>query len=163
MSKTYRAVGVISGTSMDGIDVAFVETDGRLQVRPGAGATYPYPDHVRTALLGLIADPARADSAEVPALEAAVTKAHGDAIEQFLRANEIAAGTLDVIGLHGQTVFHAPQRRFTRQLGSGAEIAARFGVPTVSRFATPMWRRAAKARRSCRCIIRRSRPRFRSR
>jgi anhydro-N-acetylmuramic acid kinase len=134
MSKTYRAVGVISGTSMDGIDVAFVETDGHMMVRPGAGATYPYPDHVRTALLGLIADPARAESADVPALEAAVTKAHGDAIERFLREHDVGKGTLDLIGLHGQTVFHAPQRRFTRQLGSGKEIATRFGVPTVYRF-----------------------------
>jgi anhydro-N-acetylmuramic acid kinase len=134
MSKTYRALGVISGTSMDGIDVALVETDGRMDVRPGAGATYPYPDHVRTALLGLIADPVRAERAEVPALEAAVTRAHGDAIEQFLREREIAAGTLDLIGLHGQTVFHAPQRRITRQLGNGGEIAARFSVPTVFRF-----------------------------
>jgi anhydro-N-acetylmuramic acid kinase len=134
MSKTYRALGVISGTSMDGIDVAFVETDGRMQVRPGAGATYPYPDQVRTALLGLIGDPARAESADVPALEAAVTKAHGAAIERFLHEHEIAPSKLDLIGLHGQTVFHAPQRRFTRQLGSGAEIAARFDVPTVYRF-----------------------------
>jgi anhydro-N-acetylmuramic acid kinase len=134
MSKLHRAVGVISGTSMDGIDVAFVETDGQVQVQPGAGATYPYPEHVRMALQGLIADPARAESADVPTLEAAVTRAHGDAIERFLREQDISAGTLDLIGLHGQTVFHAPQRRFTRQLGSGAEIAARFNVPTVFRF-----------------------------
>jgi anhydro-N-acetylmuramic acid kinase len=134
MSRIYRAVGVISGTSMDGIDVALVETDGHMQVRPGAGATYPYPDHVRTALLGLIADPVRAENAVVPALEAAVTRAHGDAIERFLREQSVAANTLDLIGLHGQTVFHAPQRRVTRQLGNGAEIAARFGVPTVFQF-----------------------------
>jgi anhydro-N-acetylmuramic acid kinase len=134
MRKVYRAVGAISGTSMDGIDVALVETDGHLLVHPGAGATYPYPDHVRAALIGLIADPARAESADVPALEAAVTRAHGDAIEQFLSQHATAADTLDLIGLHGQTVFHAPERRFTRQLGSGAEIAARFHVPTVSRF-----------------------------
>jgi anhydro-N-acetylmuramic acid kinase len=134
MSKIYRALGVISGTSMDGIDVALVETDGRMKVHPGAGATYPYPDHVRTALLGLIADPVRAESADVPALEAAVTRTHGDAIERFLRERQIGADTLDLIGLHGQTVFHAPRRRMTRQLGSGAEIAARFGVPTVFRF-----------------------------
>lgn len=134
MSKVYRAVGVISGTSMDGIDVAFVETDGQMQVQPGAGATYSYPEHVRMALQGLIADPTRAERADVPALEAAVTRAHGDAIERFLREQDIAAGTLDLIGFHGQTVFHAPQRRFTRQLGSGAEIATRFAVPTVFRF-----------------------------
>lgn len=134
MTEIYRAVGVISGTSMDGIDVALIDTDGDMQVQPGGGATYPYPDHVRTALLGLISDPVRAETADVPHLEAAVTKAHGDAIERFLREHDIPANTLDLIGLHGQTVFHAPQRRFTRQLGRAADIAARFGVPTVSRF-----------------------------
>lgn len=134
MSRIYRALGVISGTSMDGIDVALVETDGRMQVRPGPGATYPYPDHVRTALLGLIADPVRAERADVPALEAAVTRAHGDAIERFLREQQIEGNTLNPIGLHGQTVFHAPQRRITRQLGNGGEIASRFGVPTIFRF-----------------------------
>ncbi len=55
-------------------------------------------------------------------------------IEGFLREHAIAANALDLIGLHRQTVFHAPQRRITRQLGSGAEIATRFGVPTVFRF-----------------------------
>jgi anhydro-N-acetylmuramic acid kinase len=130
----YCAVGVISGTSMDGIDVALVETDGRAQVRPGTGATYPYPEGVRNALLALIADAARAESASVPEIEAAVTAAHGDAIEQFLNSNGIAAASVDLMGLHGQTVFHRPQKRFTRQLGSGPAIAERFGIATVSRF-----------------------------
>jgi anhydro-N-acetylmuramic acid kinase len=130
----YRAIGVISGTSMDGIDVALVETDGRTQVRPGGGATVPYPDEVRNALLALIADPERAETAPVPEIEAAVTAAHGDAIERFLKSNGIAAASVDLIGLHGQTVFHRPQKRFTRQLGSGPAIAERFGIPVVSRF-----------------------------
>jgi 1,6-anhydro-N-acetylmuramate kinase len=76
----------------------------------------------------------RAETANVPALEAAETRAHGGAIERFLREHAIAANALDLIGLHGQTVFHAPQQRINRQLGSGAEIATRFGVPTVFRF-----------------------------
>lgn len=132
--KSYRAVGVISGTSMDGIDVAIVETDGRAQVRPGSGATYPYPEDVRTALLALIADPVRAETSPVAEIEAAVTAAHGDAIDEFLKANGIDARSIDLIGLHGQTVIHLPEKRFTRQLGSGAAIAERFGIPTVSRF-----------------------------
>jgi anhydro-N-acetylmuramic acid kinase len=127
-----RAVGVISGTSMDGIDVALVETDGRDEVAPGPGGTYPYPHAVREQLLAVIADPATAESAPLTELEAAVTTAHGDAIAQFLAEQQI--GAIDLIGFHGQTVFHRPQRRFTRQLGHGAAIARRFGVKTVSRF-----------------------------
>jgi anhydro-N-acetylmuramic acid kinase len=130
--STFRAVGVISGTSMDGIDVAFLETDGHRHVVPGPGATYPYPQDVREQLLAVIADAATAESAPLIELEAAVTAAHGDAIARFLAEKGI--DRIDLIGFHGQTVFHRPQRRFTRQLGSGAAIAGRFGVPTVSRF-----------------------------
>jgi anhydro-N-acetylmuramic acid kinase len=127
-----RAVGVISGTSMDGIDVALVETDGRDRVTPGAGGTYPYPHAVREQLLAVFAVAAVAESAPLAALEDAVTQAHGDAIARFLAEQQI--GAIDLIGFHGQTVFHRPQRRFTRQLGHGAAIARRFGVKTVSRF-----------------------------
>ncbi|PWB64081.1 MAG: anhydro-N-acetylmuramic acid kinase [Bradyrhizobiaceae bacterium] len=127
-----RALGVISGTSMDGIDVALVETDGRAQVKPGPGATYPYPPELRERLLAVIADAASAESAPLTGLEAAVTAAHGDAIARLLDERQV--GPVDVIGFHGQTILHRPQRRLTRQLGDGAAIAARFGVRTVSRF-----------------------------
>lgn len=130
----YRAIGVMSGTSMDAIDVAMIETDGQSVVRPGAGGSYPYTPAVRQRLLEVIADPQQAESAPLADVEAQVTAAHGDAIARFLDDNGIARGEIDVIGLHGQTVFHRPERRFTRQLGSAARIAARLGVTTVGRF-----------------------------
>jgi anhydro-N-acetylmuramic acid kinase len=131
---TYRAIGVMSGTSMDAIDVAVIETDGKSVVLPGAGGSYPYDPVLRQRLLEVIADPQRAELAPLTDVEAAVTEAHGDAIARFLDDNGIARGEIDVIGLHGQTVFHRPERRFTRQLGSAAAIAARFGVAAVGRF-----------------------------
>ena len=130
----YRAIGVMSGTSMDAIDVAVIETDGELVVRPGAGGSYPYDPAVRQRLLEVIADPQQAELAPLADVEAAVTGAHGDAIASFMNENAIARAEIDVIGLHGQTVFHRPERRFTRQLGRAADIAARFGVTTVGRF-----------------------------
>ena len=119
---------------MDGIDVALVKTDGESRVTPGPGATYPYPIDLRKQLLALIADPAVSRSVPLAEIESAVTSAHGDAIARFLDETGIETKTLDVIGLHGQTVYHRPERRFTRQLGSGADIAKRFGVTTVNRF-----------------------------
>jgi len=130
----YRAIGVMSGTSMDAIDVAVIETDGQSIVRPGAGGSYPYDPAVRQRLLEVIADPRQAELAPLTDVEAAVTAAHGDAIARFLDDNGIGRAEIDVIGLHGQTVFHRPERRFTRQLGSAAAIAARLGVATVGRF-----------------------------
>jgi anhydro-N-acetylmuramic acid kinase len=132
--KLLQAVGVISGTSMDGIDVALIATDGKDAVSARAGATYPYPAKLRKELQAVIADPERAEKAPLGDVEAAVTKAHGDAIARFLTDNAVPANKVDVIGLHGQTICHRPERHFTRQLGSGPEIAKRFGVTTVYRF-----------------------------
>src|SRR5688572_7247738 len=113
----YRAIGVMSGTSMDAIDVALIETDGASRASPGAGGSYPYPAILRDQLLAIIADPVMAESAPLAAVEAAVTTAHGDAIASFMADNGIEAVEVDVIGLHGQTVLHRPERRMTRQLG----------------------------------------------
>ncbi len=129
-----RAIGAISGTSMDGIDVSLVETDGEAFVRPGAGATYPYQTMVRTQLLDLIANPERAQTEPLEALEEAVTHAHAGAIESFMRDHGLAPGTVDLVGLHGQTVFHNPAQRFTRQLGFGQQVADRLRVRVVNRF-----------------------------
>ena len=129
-----RAIGVISGTSMDGIDVAFVATDGAAQVSPGAGASYPYPPGLRAELRALIADPARARHAALAELEQAVTHAHCDAVTRFMREQNLARADIDLVGLHGQTVFHRPQDRFTRQLLDGARAAQLLGMDVVNRF-----------------------------
>jgi anhydro-N-acetylmuramic acid kinase len=132
--RLLQAVGVISGTSMDGIDVALVATDGEDAVSVRAGATYPYPAELRKKLQAVIADPETAANAPLDGIEADVTQAHGDAIAHFFAEIGIPANKVDVIGLHGQTVCHRPERHFTRQLGSGAETAKRFGVTTVYHF-----------------------------
>ena len=132
--ESYRAVGVISGTSMDAIDVALVTTDGRDRVTRGPGGSYPYPPALRDTLLAVIADTDKARSDPLTDIEAAVTQSHGDAIAQFLKETGIKPETIDVIGLHGQTVYHRPEQGITRQLGRAKDIAARFGVTTVGRF-----------------------------
>jgi anhydro-N-acetylmuramic acid kinase len=132
--NSYRAVGVISGTSMDAIDVALVTTDGKDSVTRGPGGGYPYPPALRDKLLAVIADTNKAKSDPLADIEPAVTQSHGDAIAQFLKDNGIKPQTIDVIGLHGQTVYHRPEQGITRQLGSAKDIAVRFGVITVGRF-----------------------------
>lgn len=134
MAGMVRAIGVISGTSMDGIDVALVETDGEDALRTGPGRTYPYPGELRRALLALAADAARAGGEPLAAEDDAVGDAHAGAVEAFLRDHAIAAATVALVGLHGQTILHRPERRFTRQLGPGARVAARLGIDTIDRF-----------------------------
>ncbi len=132
--RLQRAIGVISGTSMDGIDVALVETDGDAQVRALGGRTYAYEPSLKAALLDLIAAPEIALTDPLVALERAVTDAHVEAVMRFAQDTGTALDSLDCIGFHGQTVLHRPQRRFTRQLLDGQRAATRLGRPVVFRF-----------------------------
>ena len=132
--RTLSAIGAISGTSMDGIDVARIETDGRDSVMPRGGDTFEYPKALRGRLLDLLAEPARAEHDPLAELEADVTAAFSDAIASFLQREKLDPCAVDLIGLHGQTILHRPERRFTRQLGSGQQLAQRFGIRTIDGF-----------------------------
>ena len=158
MAAILRAIGVISGTSMDGIDVALVETDGEAALRTGPGRTYPYPEALRRALLALAADPARAEASPLAEEDEAVGDAHAAAVEAFLRDHAIDARDVALVGLHGQTILHRPERRFTRAPGPSGLASTR---STAS--ATPTSRRAGRARRSPRSSTVRSPPRCRGR
>jgi anhydro-N-acetylmuramic acid kinase len=128
------AIGAISGTSMDGIDVALVETDGEGVARQGPGATYAYPAATRESLLRLLSNPEAAELDPLRELEADVTEAHAEAIEKFIADFALEPREVAVVGLHGQTVLHRPERRFTRQLGDPAAVARRLGIDTVGHF-----------------------------
>jgi anhydro-N-acetylmuramic acid kinase len=128
------AIGAISGTSMDGIDVAVIRTDGAACVETGTGASYPYEDGLREELRQVIAEPEVAEHAALELLETQVTRAHAQAINRFMDEQGLDPAAVDVVGLHGQTVFHRPERRFTRQLGLGALTAELTGITTVNRF-----------------------------
>jgi anhydro-N-acetylmuramic acid kinase len=129
-----KAIGVISGTSMDAIDVALVETDGDLAVLTGPSRGYSYPAPVREMLFGILDRPETTRTDPLDAAETAVTAAFVDAIRKFMAEHNLAAAEIGVIGLHGQTVYHRPEERFTRQLGRGARVAAELGISTVDRF-----------------------------
>jgi anhydro-N-acetylmuramic acid kinase len=132
----------MSGTSMDGVDVALVDTDGESQVRLGPFLCRPYFDADRV-LLRRALEVARqiADRSERPGVlaeaERLITERHVEAVEAFLRANEIDRARIDVIGFHGQTVLHRPEHRLTVQIGDGHEFARRIGIPVAFDFRAP--------------------------
>jgi len=127
------AIGAISGTSMDGIDVALIRSDGDMRVAPGPGATYPYPADVAAELRAVVADPERA-AGPLAELEAVVTDAHVAAIERFIADHAVDRGAVAVVGMHGQTVLHRPDAGFTRQLCDGARAAAALKIDVVNDF-----------------------------
>jgi anhydro-N-acetylmuramic acid kinase len=132
--RVQTAIGAISGTSMDGIDIALIETDGREIVHTGPGRTVGYPASLRTELQAFLTDPSRAERDPLTALDHAVTDAFTDAIVTFMREEGIERSRIDLIGLHGQTVYHRPEHRFTRQLGQGGRMALATGIDVVDGF-----------------------------
>lgn len=97
LGKSYRATGTMSGTSLDGIDVAMIETDGRERAIPGAALTFPYPPDFRERLRSVLGG-----VGPVAAIEAELTELHADAIEHLLR--EHGGFAIDIVGFHGHTI-----------------------------------------------------------
>jgi anhydro-N-acetylmuramic acid kinase len=125
------AIGLMSGTSLDGIDAAIVSTDGETVAAVGASATYPYDNAFRDRLRGLLGrEPVPGDGPLIGEL----TRLHADAVSALLQTAGIAAAAIDVIGFHGQTVLHEPARRRTVQLGFGQVLADLTAIPVVEDF-----------------------------
>lgn len=132
------AIGLMSGTSLDGIDAALVETDGEASVRPIAFRGEAYSDAARAELaaataLALTFDRPRASPAIVAAGDL-IDRCHAMAVHKLLREAGVEAASVDVIGYHGQTIAHRPDRRWTWQIGDGAVLAGATGIPVVSDF-----------------------------
>jgi len=137
--SSIAAIGLMSGTSLDGVDVALIETDGETISRFGPTGYRPYSDSERAMLRGaLVAAVGLADRTARPGAlreaEACVTTAHAEAVESFLAAHGVRGDAIAVVGFHGQTVLHRPEARLTVQLGDGHALAARLGVPVVFDF-----------------------------
>jgi anhydro-N-acetylmuramic acid kinase len=131
MPKKYRAIGLMSGTSMDGMDVAAIETDGERVSWTGPSLTVPYAPALRARLDRAVRAPARED---VAALERDLTDAHAAAVEAFLPALPAERRRIDLVGFHGHTLFHRPAEHRTCQLGDGGRLAARLGIDVVYDF-----------------------------
>ena len=127
------AIGVISGTSMDGIDVALLRSDGEARVEPGPAQTFPYPDAVARRLRAVVASQSQAKAPQLE-LEQDLTDAHVAAVEAFLDRFAVPRETVALVGLHGQTVLHRPKARLTRQLCDGARAAAALRIDVVCDF-----------------------------
>jgi anhydro-N-acetylmuramic acid kinase len=134
-----RAIGLMSGTSMDGIDVALIETDGEAVSRFGPSALHVYQED-EAALLrrAMEAAPALRRRTERPGViaeaERMSTALHARAVNTFLAVNKIDRTSIDVVGYHGQTVLHRPAEKLTVQLGDAAMLARETGIAVVYDF-----------------------------
>ncbi len=134
-----RAIGLMSGTSMDGIDAALVETDGERIVSLGPTLEVSYTAEERKCLVGAVAaarEMSRRDmrSGALGEAEAMLTNRHAAAVSKLMARSGLDRKQIALIGFHGQTVLHRPDLRLTVQLGDGQALANAVGVPVVCDF-----------------------------
>ena len=122
---TYTAVGLMSGTSLDGVDAALVHTDGEQEVRFGPALTQSYGDSFRGRT---------ARDLVAPALVRRLTDRHVVAVRELLHRANIRPADVHVIGFPGQTIAHAPMEGWTWQVGDAARLAAVTGIRVVCDF-----------------------------
>jgi anhydro-N-acetylmuramic acid kinase len=128
--KTYKVIGIMSGTSLDGLDIAyckFSKKGSRWIYDISAATTISYKQDQRK----LFSDIMKASAEELAYQDAAFGKYIGEQTLKFVKGKKIKA---DFIASHGHTIFHQPARGFTYQIGSGASIHAASGLSVVSDF-----------------------------
>jgi anhydro-N-acetylmuramic acid kinase len=126
----------MSGTSLDGIDVALLTTDGETVTSRGPSMTVTYDEMQRNLLRRALLDAeAMTDRSSRPGLLGHVEKEttiwHRDAVKSFAMKFGLDLKNIDVVGFHGQTVVHRPEQAMTVQLGLGQMLAQELGVPVV--------------------------------
>jgi anhydro-N-acetylmuramic acid kinase len=129
----------MSGTSLDGVDVALIETDGVKIAAFGPVGYRPYSDAERALLRqALVEGASLTDRAARPGVlaeaEQFVTRVHAEAVEAFLDAEKIDKADVAIVGFHGQTVLHRPQDRLTVQIGDGVALARQLGMTVAYDF-----------------------------
>src|SRR3954452_8809902 len=133
------AIGLMSGTSLDGVDVALIETDGKRVNSFGPSGYRAYSAGERSLLRQALAEAVNLATREArPGVlreaERAVTIAHAEAVAAFTAQHRIARESIDIVGFHGQTVLHRPAQKMTVQIGDGAALAKAIHVPVMHDF-----------------------------
>jgi anhydro-N-acetylmuramic acid kinase len=133
------AIGLMSGTSLDGVDVALIETDGRRVKSFGPSGYRPYTDHERGLLLQALTEAVHLPQRDArPGIlgeaERAVTVAHAEAVAAFTAQHRLTREDIDIVGFHGQTVLHRPEKKLTVQIGDGPALAKAIHIPVMHDF-----------------------------
>lgn len=131
--KVYTAIGLMSGTSLDGVDAAIIRTDGRDFAESVAFVSKPYDEALRAELRACFGKRYDAEGA-VKQAEERMTLAHATLVKELLAAAGMAAAEIDMIGFHGQTIFHDPDNGFTWQIGDGELLACETDINVINDF-----------------------------
>ena len=133
------AIGLMSGTSLDGADVAMIETDGKQVKSFGPSGYRAYTDQERGLLRQALTEAVHLSQRDArPGIlreaERSVTVAHAEAVAAFTAQHHITRENIDIVGFHGQTVLHRPAERLTVQIGDAAALARAIHIPVMHDF-----------------------------
>ncbi len=129
MSEMQWAIGLMSGTSLDGVDAALIRTDGKALAERGAWLTIPYEDDFRDMLQLAVQQ-----SGDIPGIAQELTILHAQAVKALLKQAGMSAQDVRVIGFHGQTIDHRPDEGLTWQIGNPSLLASMCGIDVVFDF-----------------------------
>ncbi len=127
-------IGAMTGTSVDGLDLALISTAGKLKIE--RGATTPLPDELRTTLLSLVTSSRPIGLDFLGHADVALGRFIGEAVLDFMTTSCLQASNIIAIGSHGQTIRHRPvgPNAFTMQIGDPHQITELTGIPVVADF-----------------------------
>lgn len=138
MAEKRTVLGLMSGTSLDGVDAAIIVTDGKSVYERGVLHHCPYKEGFRKELKAALEKAAKlgqkSEDFFFKDLEAEFTDLQARAVEDCLAANPGLAKNVSLIGFHGQTLYHDPDRGFTWQMGDGKRLAQKTGLDVVYDF-----------------------------
>ena len=126
------ALGMMSGTSLDGIDAALIRTDGETVDECGPALTVPYSEALRSRIRGVLGGEAAPGTIDAVADE--LTVAHGQAAGLLLEKSGLTSGDIGIIGFHGHTILHRPEAGRTWQIGDGKRLAELTGCQVIDDF-----------------------------
>ena len=134
-----RALGLMSGTSLDGVDVAMIETDGRRVTSLGPTGYRAYTQQERAVLRHALTEAVKLNHRDarpgiIGEAERMVTVAHAEAVAAYTAQHRISPVDIDIVGFHGQTVLHRPAEGLTIQIGDGAALARSIHIPVMHDF-----------------------------
>lgn len=132
-AQVYTVIGMMSGTSMDGVDAAVITTDGRQVFNRLSFASMPYPKALQTMISQCLN---RADDPDnlIPQAAHLLTQIHANLVEKIIAQAGLTHADIDYIGFHGHSILHQPEHRKTRQIGNAVMLANLTHIPVIHDF-----------------------------
>lgn len=124
MKKLYNAIGLMSGTSMDGVDCSIIQSDGDTKYSVICDMYFAYSSNLREKLTILrdkinLYKNIKETQEEISEVEKQLTLFHGKVVNDTIEESKLNSKKIDLIGFHGHTIYHDAQEKLTHQIGDG--------------------------------------------